>query len=54
MSNYSMINGVTVNKITKAEYDSYVAAGIITPTMIETEVWIFSDDIFECRKPCKA
>lgn len=46
MSNYRMVSGVTVNLITKAEYDNYVAAGVITPQMIEEEAWIFTDDNF--------
>lgn len=43
-TNYSLIQGVTVNKILKADYDNYVAAGAITQEQIENEVWIFSDD----------
>ena len=43
---YTTSTGVTVNKITKADYDALVAAGAITPQMIENEVWIFADDNF--------
>ena len=45
-ANYSMITGVTVNKILKADYDLYVESGVITQTMIDNEVWIFIDDNF--------
>ena len=38
------LNTVTVNKITKAHYDQLVAAGTITPAMIQNQVWIFTDD----------
>jgi hypothetical protein len=41
-----MVEGVTVNLLTKAEYDNYVAAGIITEQMREEEAWIFTDDNF--------
>ena len=34
-TNYSLIQGVTVNKILKADYDNYVAAGAITQEQIE-------------------
>lgn len=43
---YSLVQGVTVNKITKADYDLYVSAGIITQEQIENEAWIFTDDNF--------
>ena len=43
---YAIINDVKVNKITKEEFDNYVAAGAITQEQIENEVWIFSDDNF--------
>lgn len=43
---YSIINNVVVNKLTKQEYDDLVTAGVITPDMIENQVWIFSDDNF--------
>lgn len=45
-TNYSLIENVKVNKIAKADYDLYVATGIITPEMIANEVWIFTDDSF--------
>ena len=38
------LNTVTVNKITKAHYDQLVAAGTITPAMIQNQVWLFTDD----------
>lgn len=41
---YTEYYDVYVNKISKSLYDSYVANGTITPTMIEQEVWIFTDD----------
>ena len=37
---------VVVNKITKAEYDAYVADGTITQEEIENQVWFFTDDQF--------
>lgn len=43
---YSLIENVKVNKLAKADYDLYVATGIITPEMIANEVWIFTDDSF--------
>lgn len=43
---YAIINDVKVNKITKQEFDNFVAAGAITQEQIENEVWIFSDDNF--------
>lgn len=45
-TNYSLIENVKVNKIAKADYDLYVATGIITAEMIANEVWIFTDDNF--------
>lgn len=41
---YTEYYDVYVNKISKSLYDTYVANGTITPTMIEQEVWIFTDD----------
>jgi hypothetical protein len=35
---------VIVNKISKSLYDEYVADGTITQTMIDEQVWIFTDD----------
>ncbi len=35
---------VIVNKISKSLYDEYVADGVITQTMIDEQVWIFTDD----------
>lgn len=46
MSNYTMVSGVTVNLITKQEYDTYVSAGIITEEERTTQAWIFTDDNF--------
>lgn len=37
---------VVVNKLTKAEYDEYVADGTITQQEIDDQVWIFTDDQF--------
>lgn len=45
-TNFSLIENVKVNKIAKADYDLYVATGIITAEMIANEVWIFTDDSF--------
>lgn len=36
------ITNPVINKISKAEYDAKVSAGVITPTMITDEVWINS------------
>ena len=38
------VNGVTVNKITKAQYDAEKLAGNITAAMEQNEVWLFTDD----------
>ena len=38
------INGVTINKITKSQYDSEVLAGNITAAQQQNEVFIFTDD----------
>lgn len=38
------INGVTINKITKSQYDSEVLAGNITTAQQQNEVFIFTDD----------
>ena len=38
------VNGITVNKITKSQYDAEVLAGNITSAMQQNEVWIFTDD----------
>ena len=46
MSNYVEKYDVVINKITKAIYDEYVAAGIITQEMVENEAWVFADDQF--------
>lgn len=41
---YSLIQGVTVNKISYADFVSFTTAGVITPEQVANEVWIFSDD----------
>lgn len=38
------ISGVTINKITKSQYDSEVLAGNITTAQQQNEVFIFTDD----------
>lgn len=38
------VNGITVNKITKSQYDAEVTAGNITSAMQQNEVWLFTDD----------
>ena len=38
------INGITINKITKSQYDTEVANGNITSEMQTNEVFIFTDD----------
>lgn len=43
---YTSSSGIIVNKITKANYDTMVASGLITQQMIDEQVWIFSDDNF--------
>lgn len=40
MADVRSITNPVINKISKAEYDAKVAAGVITPTMIADEVWI--------------
>ena len=41
-----VLDKVIVNKITKARYNELVATGVITPTMINEQVWLFTDDQF--------
>lgn len=43
MADVRSIQNPVINKISKAEYDLKVNAGVITETMIEDEVWINKD-----------
>lgn len=43
MADVRSITNPVINKISKAEYDVKVAAGVITDTMIADEVWINQD-----------
>lgn len=43
MAEIRSITNPVINKISKAEYDAKVAAGVITNTMIADEVWINSN-----------
>lgn len=43
MAEVRSITNPVINKISKAEYDAKVAAGMITETMIADEVWINQD-----------
>lgn len=43
MAEVRSIQNPVINKISKAEYDLKVSAGVITETMIEDEVWINKD-----------
>lgn len=43
---YTEYYDVIVNKISKSLYDEYVEDGTITQTMIDQQVWIFTDDQF--------
>ena len=47
MADVRSITNPVINKISKAEFDVKVAAGVITPTMIEDEVWINQDVTIE-------
>lgn len=38
------INGITVNKITKSQFETEKLAGHITAEMEQNEVWLFTDD----------
>ena len=38
------VNGITVNKITKSQFEAEKLAGNITAEMEQNEVWLFSDD----------
>lgn len=38
------VNGITVNKITKSQYEAEKLAGNITSAMEQNEVWLFTDD----------
>ena len=40
------INGITINKISKAQFDAEVLAGNITEAMKQNETWLFTDDQF--------
>ena len=40
------VNGITVNKITKSQYDAEVLANHITAEQQQNEVWLFTDDQF--------
>lgn len=43
MAEVRSITNPVINKISKAEYDAKVTAGLITDTMIEEQVWINQD-----------
>lgn len=42
----TIVNGITINKITKSQYDTEVLAGNITQQQQQNEVWLFTDDQF--------
>ena len=48
-----IIEDLKVNKISKDIYDEYVANGTITPSMIEEQAWLFTDQAFVSEEQVK-